>query len=346
MDEPTNNANSTNINQEQEQVNHQKEKIKLAPLELQLPEVPRRLKEEMIHYLYMNHMNHFVDHKVKSHIDVAVFPTPTVGGLFDKAKFYNLAIQKTIAQTASKFTKEMINYIESIFTINPSSKLSPFLSVAKELLNNYESNSSYYKTAKSSTLLFVENSFSIDRKKSFVYLDSSNPQPNNMYLSDNQFYSTFSNKYPNYYNSFSSLPQDKFSVYSYEKTCTSLDSTENFCEIILDAMQNFALDVDANAIEESNRILLNKYEADKQEFLTKLRQQQSQTAEGENQAENPQPINEEEQLKENVPYPTLNTKAANPTNFKDTMVLFVCEEKEEINKQEQINLINELYTKQ
>ena len=160
-------------------------------------------------------------------------------------------------------------------------------------------------------------------------------QPNHIHFSDNQFYNVFSNKYPNYFK----FEKTDSEVFAHHKTCTSQNSNEIICESIIEAMKLFSSDIDKNQLNYENNILLNNYKeeiekADKEYEEEHQRQVQSEDDENKDKVI----------LKRKIAEPVLKTSLLN-NNFMDTMVLFICGNKES-NKIEQLNIINDLYSKQ
>ena len=232
-----NQKNDDNANNEEE-VQTLKKLTKLSPLKLEYPELQTRLIEEMIHYLYKNNYCHFNNYKPSTHYDITVFPNSFSKSLFNKAKFYNLAIQKTLSIISSKHYHNITDICNSFYkdstTNNKSfSSFNFLLKTANHLTEQYNknkhfiinstssantidtlNNTNFYLT-KPSTMLINENVYSIDKTKKFIYFEKNIPSPNNINFSDNQFYSYFSSKYRFYYN-ITALEDPQ--VYHYEKT--------------------------------------------------------------------------------------------------------------------------------
>lgn len=376
LDDKTINTQEDNNNFDNKNEQNTNNYIKLSPLSIEFPELQTRLIEEMLFFLYENNLCHFNKYKAINHYDISVYPNSFSKQLFDKAKFYNLALQKSIALISSKYYLKVTNLCNKFFKDIESkdtqfSSIDKLLNAANSLIeqynnnninnckNNNQSNINYYFT-KPSTLLINENVYSIDKIKKFIYYNKHDVQPDNIYFSDNQFYSYFSNKYKYYYN-ISALKDP--TVFYYDKTCTSQDSLELLIESILEAMRIFCVDIDNNSINDRNQIILNNYyselsnmksvfENDKNIKLEEYeKKKQKYEAEGldipEEEILNVEDLENlfNEKLKKICPYPTLSTTTDKQLDYKYTMVLFVCEEDNENNKQEQITIINELFSK-
>lgn len=279
--------------------------------------IPSSLIEEMINFLYSTGITNYKGFKALNHVDFSIFPIPFYKTYFDKAKFYNIAIQKIVANFAYRNYEEVVILAEKYLS---GTKISSHLNAAKKLVEQYADKSDF--KIRPSTFLVSENEYSVDKHKKFIYLTNTVVSPNQIQLADNQFYQTFSKKYPTFFN----LPDDIAKVYHYEKTCTSQDSSEALSEALVLAMRTFAADIDQSEVNFRNRNILEQHK------------QQIEAA----KAENP----EGQDPSTSIPAPVLLTTVPNPTNYADAMILFICKESDEINKQEQFSLMNDLLNKQ
>lgn len=279
--------------------------------------IPSSLIEEMINYLYSSGISNYKGFKAINHIDFSIFPIPLYKTYFDKAKFYNIAIQKIVANFAYRNYEEVVVLAEKYLL---DTKVNSHVKIARNIATQYSEKNDF--KGRLSTFLVSENEFSIDKQKKFVYLTNTNVTPNQIQLADNQFYQTFSKKYPTFFK----LPDDISKVFHYEKTCTSQDSSEALSEALVLAMRTFAADIDQSEVNFRNRHILDQHK------------QQIEAAKAEN-PEGPDPS-------QSIPAPVLLTTLPNPTNYSEAMILFICKESEEINKQEQFSLMNDLLNKQ
>lgn len=300
---------------------------------MNMNDLPERLKEEILYYLYSNNLVFYKDFKIEKHLNFNLTPIEVDSCLYSKAKFYNLALQKLLSTSVYKNEKDFIQLVDKYLI---SDKYQPYVALVKALHDQYQ-NENFYKSRPSS-LIILENKFIIDEIKKFVYLKDYDLQPDNIHFADNQLYNVYSKKYPQIFE----RSKKESDILTYEKTPTSLDTSENITELILEAMRQFAMDIDKNHVDYENSLLMAEYN--------------KQTSEAESQYQEEVRIYKEQtgnemidishiKLKE-VAQPKLQTTAVNMTDFMDTAVLFICSKENEKNKQEQLRIINDLYNRE
>lgn len=299
----------------------------------------------------MNKLTSHNDFNIVNHVDFCITPIPVVKTLFDKINFYNICIQKLLVYAANdKLT--IIELAENLLGTNKIIK--SMIEVAK---NEY----SIVRRFKTPFCLINRNDYVIDQFRKFAFLINTELIPNQVTFTDNEFYAIFSSKYPIYFPTTTEVKVLKENeeknnenpeyvtytnkAYFYDsKTSSSTRSTsvENICSSIINVMKEFT--------QEYNVFLSI---ANKESFLLKDRKEEERK-----EIERLEKLEQEKiQLTEDLGETKIETKVDNKVEdikdpnsqvlmFNETMALFICKEKNEDNRFEQLFLINELYTKQ
>jgi hypothetical protein len=312
--------------------------------------MPYRLKEELINYLYMNKLTTHVDFDVVNHIDFCISPVPVVKALFDKINFYNICIQKLLVYAAN----DKATIIELASNLLGSNK------IIKAIIEVARKEYDVIKRFKTPTCLINRNDYVIDKFRKFAYLINTDLIPNQISFPDNEFYAIFSSKYPIYFPTSSEVnvlkdSEDKnqdnpeyitylnkaFFYDSKTSSNTRTTSVDNICSSIINVMKEFTQEYN-NFLQIANKESYYyksrvEEERKKRERLEKLNDE-----EGEIKLDSEQIVNNKEKEKEE----DIKDPNAQVMMFNETMVLFICREKNEENRLEQLFLINELYTKQ
>lgn len=153
---------------------------------MNVEEIPDKLIDEVLIYLYSNNLCKYSDFKQISHSNFVIEPVPIIKGLFDKAKFYNTCFQKLFMFLL--LNKDVLNRIVDKFQFNE--KIQRFIDISRKERNDK------FATPE---ILFNTNEFTVDKFKKFVYIYGSSLYPSNIYQKDNFFYNCFYNKYPNFF---------------------------------------------------------------------------------------------------------------------------------------------------
>lgn len=302
-----------------------------------LSNIPYKLEEEMIYYLYSNNLVSYNNFKAESHIKFNIIPVEISKRLYNKAKFYNIAIQKLLSASTLNQEKSLISIISKYLS---SSTETLFLEIANKLIDQYE-NGSFYMSRPSS-LMIIENQFLIDTSKNFIFLSNTNLHPNQIHFSDNQFYNHFSNKYPDYFQQYKDLE-----MLVYQKTPTSQTSIEIITESIIEAMRLFSSDAEKNEVNNENSKIMKKYNEDVHVIEKEYDDELKKIDNDQELSENVKKEMKEKVKKKEINEPKMVVQASTSISYNDTIILFICSnEKNESNKQEQLSLSEHLYSKQ
>jgi hypothetical protein len=297
------------------------------------------------------------DFNTINHVDFCLTPIPVVKSLFDKINFYNICIQKLLVYAAN----DRQTVIELASNLLSSNK------VIKSLIEVAKKEHSIVRRFKTPVCLINRNDYVIDQFRKFAYLINTELIPNQISFPDNEFYAVFSSKYPVYFPTTVEIKVTKNSelknqenadnqeVLSYinkvhyfdSKTTsnTTATSVENICSSIINIMKEFTQEYNM-FLQVSNKesyLFKNREEEEnkEKERLKKLEQENKLNEEGaEIKLET-----ETNEIKEDKVEDIRNPNAS-VLMFNETMMLFICKEKNEENRLEQLFLINELYNKQ
>lgn len=296
----------------------------------------------------MNKLTTHVDFETVNHADFCITPVPVVKSLFDKASFYNICIQKLFINAASD-KSTVIELAEKFFGGNKIIK--GLIEVAKKEYN-------IVRKFKVPFSLLNRNDYAICQLKKFVYLVNTELVPNQVTFADNEFYAIFSSKYPMYFpvNSQVKVLKDKENeeyvtytnqAYFYNsKTCssTSTNTVDSICTNLINLMKGFTQEYNEflSIANKESFLLKDRMEEElkEKERLEKLEQERvTKESDGIEVIDNKieRQVTKEEEAKD---------PNAQVLMFNETMVVFICKEKNENNRLEQLFLINELFTKQ
>lgn len=308
--------------------------------------MPYRLKEELVNYLYMNKLTTHNDFNTINHVDFCITPIPVVKSLFDKINFYNICIQKLLVYAAND-KSTIIDLAENFFGSNK---------VIKGMIEVAKKEHSIVRRFKTPFCLINRNDYVIDQFRKFAFLINTELIPNQISFTDNEFYAIFSSKYPLYFptstevkvlkdNEEKNIENQEYLTYTNKayfydsKTCSNTRSTsvENICSSIVNVMKEFTQEYNIflSIANKESFFLKDKQEEERKEMerLEKLEQEKLQST-------------EETEIKLESKEEDIKDPNAQVLMFNETMTLFICKEKNEDNRFEQLFLINELYIKQ
>ena len=297
-------------------------------MELRVEDFPYRLKEELINFLYITNTTKYKDFNLINHHDMVITPVPMMKSLFDKANFYNICLQKLFFYCSNDH-EFIIQLGKNLFSKNEI--ISSIIKIAEKHYN-------IVRRFKTPFAILNRNDYSVDKNKKFIFMNHQELFPYGLQLSDSEFYSNFSKKYPSYFEVEQEVikevsdKRDIFNnkAYFYDvKSSTRLKTIENISQCIVLIMQIFIDEFNKFSKIKNKDSFLPKDRAQVQEELH-LKQQSEEGHQDVNQITEKDEIDNE--------YKTLIHNEA--------MILFVCKEENEENRLEQLSLINYLYSTQ